>query len=981
MSEPSQRDEILAGILVGLETQADFDVEAELARHPELAPELRRNLSELGAAGMLPASPDRAGFVRDVAQLGIDEPPAWRPVPEITASRTAAELVVPRLIGDRYRLHSIVGRGGMGAVYAAEDLELQREVALKLLLFRAETEPQARRRLARLLREARVTGHLDHPGIVPVYGVGLTSDRRLYYTMKLVRGRSLRELVRAYEKREPGIERELTIERRIEIVLRMCEALAFAHERGVVHRDLTPNNVMVGRFGEVLVMDWGIAKLLDQPDPANDGSVDGDARESSPHRTTPGSFVGTPNFAAPEQARGELHTIDERTDVFGVGAILHYLLTGQPPYVGRDRDEVEERARQARRCEPEPSSTFARPPRELVAVSLKAMAADPRQRYVTIEALAADLRAFVAHERGTAWRDGPFATVVKSVRRHPTRAAVVVGGALCLLLAVLAYQQYALRRTADDLHQSEQARREQAEHDRMTRNLVSTLARLSDQYATRAHDRMGPEAFANIDRTLSVFRDCGFALDDASPAESVAMKIGSLRKYDSELWKVLSDGIFDLAQRFELSKLGHAHRLKHGTLPARTSAARREEARRVLEGQPELTALFPRVRAILDALPLDPWDAEYRKYFEARYDRFEYPPDLDTLERTWPGPPETMGRLAGLLATIDGPDRARASKQLFQRVAELDPSNSVAHMQLGLRYESAGPDQDFDRSLGHYMAFVALQPKSSVGLNNLAGALMRKGWNDEAVDAAERAIEIEPGYVAAWVNLGVARYRSGALPAALEVLTRSISMEPTNASAHANRALVWWKLGRPDEGLADCFETLRLDPNHKQARLLVLKHPERAAAQGCDSEFVAVARRVVDGDTAPSFTRSRLARALAALGRDDEALAAIDLTSDDPDERGAVARIFARSGPREMSLDELHRCLNAHLEDLTVSKSRPPDDHVDELRDLLDNEDYARFWQPSIDDPLRRPIRELRESFESVLELARAERDQSGWPN
>ncbi|MFN0242597.1 MAG: protein kinase domain-containing protein, partial [Planctomycetota bacterium] len=619
MSEPSQRDEILAGILVGLETQSDFDIEAELARHPSLEPELRRSLSELGAAGMLPVSPDSAGFVRDVARLGIDEPPALRPVREATAARTADELVVPRVIGGRYRLHSVVGRGGMGAVYAAEDLELQREVALKLLLFRAETEPQARRRLARLLREARVTGQLDHPGIVPVYGLGLTSDRRLYYTMKLVRGRSLRELVRAYEKREPGIERALTIERRIEIVLRMCEALAFAHERGVVHRDLTPNNVMVGRFGEVLVMDWGIAKLLDQPDRPDDGTSDHDARASSPHRTTPGSFVGTPNFASPEQARGDLHTIDERTDVFGVGAILHYLLTGQPPYVGRDRDEVEERARQARRCEPEVSSTFARPPRELVAVSLKAMAADPQQRYATIDALAADLRAFVANERGTAWTDGPFATVVKSVRRHPTQTAVVVGSALCVLLGVLAYQantrarsQSELRLAGDELRISEQARLRLLEHERTTQLRADQLTRLSDQYLIRAHDRMGLEAFANIERTLEFFRDCGFALDDASPTESVAMKIGSLRKYDPDLWKVLSDGIFDLVHRFELSKLGHAHRLKHGTLPARTSAARREEARRVLEGQPELTALFPRVRAILDALPLDPWDAEYR---------------------------------------------------------------------------------------------------------------------------------------------------------------------------------------------------------------------------------------------------------------------------------------------------------------------------------------------------------------------------------
>lgn len=250
--------------------------------------------------------------------------------------------VFPGTAEGRYRLGPELGRGGVGRVLKASDVDLGRELALKVLLEEHVANPAMTRRF---VEEAQVAGQLQHPGIVPVHQLGKLDDGRLYFSMKLVRGKTLAELLAARE----GVE----VDRQhfLGISLKICQTMAYAHARRVVHRDLKPGNIMVGSFGEVQVVDWGLAKVLAplgvpevERDPELEPEVETLRSLQSAAASMAGTVMGTPSYMAPEQARGDVHRIDERTDVFGFGAILCEILTGRPPYEGQTSVEVRERA-------------------------------------------------------------------------------------------------------------------------------------------------------------------------------------------------------------------------------------------------------------------------------------------------------------------------------------------------------------------------------------------------------------------------------------------------------------------------------------------------------------------------------------------------------------------------------------------------------------------------------------------------------------
>lgn len=273
----------------------------------------------------------------------------------------------PELPPERYALLGRLGRGGMGSVFLVRDLVLEREVALKLLSL-PETEGDLDRRLE---REARVLASLEHPGIVPIHELGRLADGRLYYTMKRVEGRTLAEHCAA---------EELGLRARVGLLLKLCDALAFAHARGVLHRDLKPENVMVGSFGELLVMDWGLAALTG-PAPGGGAAVGEGARDPA----GASGALGTPGFAAPEQAAGG--PVDARTDLFAVGGILAALI-GE------------------------------RPPRPLAAIRDRAQATDPADRYPDARALAADLAAWLDDAPVAAYRERVWERLGRALRRH-----------------------------------------------------------------------------------------------------------------------------------------------------------------------------------------------------------------------------------------------------------------------------------------------------------------------------------------------------------------------------------------------------------------------------------------------------------------------------------------------------------------------------------------------------------------------------------
>jgi serine/threonine protein kinase len=240
---------------------------------------------------------------------------------------------VPIMAG-QYQVFGEIGRGGMGAVLKGRDVDLGREVAIKVLL---EQHAGDRGLMGRFLEEAQISGQLQHPGIVPLYGLGLFSDRRPFFAMKLVKGRTLSALLDA--RKDASEDRH----RFVGIFHQICQTVAYAHARGVIHRDLKPSNVMVGNFGEVQVMDWGLAKVLPREEDRNKGDAQKPPQITSiktvrtgkpDSESQPGAVMGTAAYMPPEQARGKVEDLDERCDVFGLGAILCQILTGHPPYVG-----------------------------------------------------------------------------------------------------------------------------------------------------------------------------------------------------------------------------------------------------------------------------------------------------------------------------------------------------------------------------------------------------------------------------------------------------------------------------------------------------------------------------------------------------------------------------------------------------------------------------------------------------------------------
>ena len=262
-------------------------------------------------------------------------------------------------VGERYEIVRRLGRGGMGVVYAATDRVVQREVAIKVL-----DDLGSRADAAHLLAEARILGRLEHPGIVPVHDAGTLADGRVFYVMKLVRGNRLDTAIASR-----------TLSERLDLFLRICEAVSFAHAHGIVHRDLKPQNVMLGPFGEVLVMDWGVAK------------VDGNTADH-------GVVVGTPGYMAPEQEQ-DARSVDSRADIYALGVILEAML---PPSA----------------------------PRPLAAIARHARAAQAEQRYDTVRAVAREVTLFREGAPVDAYRESALERLARVYQRHRVPITLVL---------------------------------------------------------------------------------------------------------------------------------------------------------------------------------------------------------------------------------------------------------------------------------------------------------------------------------------------------------------------------------------------------------------------------------------------------------------------------------------------------------------------------------------------------------------------------
>jgi WD40 repeat protein len=344
----------------------------------------------------------------------------------------------------RYQFIAEHGRGGLGRVMRTRDKDLGREVAIKEILNPGGLSE------ARFVREAMITARLEHPGIVPVHDAGRWPDGTPFYSMKLVEGRPLKELIA--EKK--------TLETRLGLlpyVLAVAETIAYAHSRRIIHRDLKPSNVIVGAFGETIVIDWGLAKDLDEQRAFADFIGDPYRRLSDQSdATVAGQVLGTPAYMPPEQARGA--EVDERADIYAVGAILYHVLTGRPPFKGSTSAEV----LAAVTSGPPPSIAALEPsvPQDLAAIAGKAMRRDASERYFDARTMVEDLQRFQSGHLVRAYAYGPSALLLKWLRRHPAIVTAAIAAVVVSTVGgLMAYSQVAHER---DQAQTQRTRAENA---------------------------------------------------------------------------------------------------------------------------------------------------------------------------------------------------------------------------------------------------------------------------------------------------------------------------------------------------------------------------------------------------------------------------------------------------------------------------------------------------------------------------------------
>lgn len=454
------------------------------------------------------------------------------PTAKIEAGHSVHELLTQRPGEEKYVIAKEIARGGMGVVMRAVDRDIRRDVAMKVLL--SEKKDRARERF---VEEAQITGQLEHPNIVPVHDLGVDAEGRLFFTMKLVKGRSLAEMLdvlrspagaKAIEE-GTGSATYYSLTRLLTTYLAMLNAMAFAHDRGVIHRDLKPSNVMVGDFGEVLVMDWGLAKVAAGRSPkqwthrvraTNLGRL---AAGRGKGRTSvvlpePGRVLatdeklkilvegfasrdeiiegkaieGTPAYMPPEQARGELAQVDERSDIYSLGAILYELLTLSPPVRGRSVKAILEDVVAGRILAPESRAPERVIPPELSAIAMKAMAWNKDDRYQSVLALRQDIELYLDDRQVSAKEDSTWEALIKLIRRNKE---VVTAIAVCLFI-VVAVTVFLFKAILNERHKYQQSARE----------AQTRLDQLRSEQAKRAQDqrRAAPALVAKSRRAVEL---------------------------------------------------------------------------------------------------------------------------------------------------------------------------------------------------------------------------------------------------------------------------------------------------------------------------------------------------------------------------------------------------------------------------------------------------------------------------------------------
>jgi serine/threonine-protein kinase len=819
----------------------------------------------------------------------------------------------------RYEILGEIARGGMGAVLKGRDHELGRDLAVKVLLADHRDRPSMVRRF---VEEAQIGGQLQHPAIVPVYDLGVLPDRRPFFAMKLVRGRTLAALLEARDGPEHDRPRLLGIFEQV------CQAVAYAHAHGVIHRDLKPTNVMVGSFGEVQVMDWGLAKVL-----ARDGTVEAtgpaigavrDGRGTGTSRA--GSVMGTPAYMAPEQARGEVDRLDERSDVFALGAILCEALTGRPPFAGRTRAEVLERAAAGDTAEALAALESSGADTELLGLARACLAAEPAGRPRDAGAVARSMTAYLAgvQER---LRTAELARAEAQARAEEARKRFRLGVALAATVLITGAIGGAGWWRA--------ARARQARDEAVARALVRarTLQQEALAAAPAAPDRWAAAQAAAGQAEEQLDAGAGPQLRREVEGLKQAIRAGEQeagrdRRFLEEIQLARGEKS-DAGFPDEVADAGY--RAAFGGLGVDVDGRPIAESAATLRARPaEVTAAA--------AAALDDWARSRRNFARTALGRdwrrlvdlaraVDPDPTRDRLRASWAQqdrsrelatlralasgadvaamPEQTLGMLGGALADAGDP---RAAVDLLRRAQALHPDDAWINRDLALAIQQVRPYEAGD-AIRFLTAARTANPL--LGLE-LGQALALGGRYEEAAEIERDMARRRPGEPGYLMALGVTLDHAGEFDGSRAAFEREVVVcrevlgrrgEDLPALFYLASALRWLdrpeeavrayrqvgrllggaehpmlgaaliKAGRPDEAVAVLREIVRREPRDPEAQRWL---GEALRAGGRPEEGVDHLREAVRLHPSDTSKHDQLGMALAAAGSLDEAIAAFE---------------------------------------------------------------------------------------------------------
>ena len=842
----------------------------------------------------------------------------------------------------RYRIDGEIARGGMGSILKGRDPDLGRDVALKVL---REDHRDNDDLVRRFVEEAQIGGQLQHPGVVPIYELGTFADRRPFFSMKLVKGQTLADLLA--DRSTPADD----LPRFLAIFASIAQTMAYTHTRGVIHRDLKPSNVMVGAFGEVQVMDWGLAKVLARGGIVNDAKA---GKEKPPETliatarsgsdidlSHAGSILGTPSYMPPDQARGESELINERADVFALGSILGEILTGSPAFTGRNSGEIVRKASRGDTADALTRLDACGADGELIALVKDCLAVEPDDRPRDATVVADRITAYLAgvQERVQAAERERAVAVARAVEERKQRRLQVGLAASLIGLMALGGGGYAWvqRQTTE----------------RVARTARAVDEALADAARLRGEAQAAPpgETTRWSDALAAAKRAEGLLDQGESDAPLRGRVVSLLAQLDRERG----------AAAFKAGQLAAEHALLAELESIRGNRADHWEPKQT---DTEYAAAFR--KAGLDLDKTDP--AESGKWIAARSEPVElagYLDDWAFVRRTAKRSEADWRRLVAAARAAD-PDpwrdalRARvgttdaSALAEFRRLADddkaLDAQTAPSLILLAVHLRNGASDRERaarvlrravarhpaefwaqyelsrvhgadsgqltemyprpEESVRHLTAAVAIRPQSPGAHSNLGLALGAQGKLDEAIAEYREAIRLKPDSANAHDDLGLLLRFHGKLDLAVAESREAIRLDPDSANAHTNLGNALSAQGKIDEAIAEHREAIRIKPDFANA------HSNLGIAlydQGTFDLAVAEHREAIRLKPDLAEAHSNLGLALKAQGKLDLAIAeyreAIRLRRDFDKVHANLGMALSEQGKLDLAVAEFREAI------------------------------------------------------------------------